>query len=563
MRGALVLTVAVMAGGCAGTEMANRHVEPPDLVVVNARVVTLDPRSPEGDALAVKAGRFVYVGNSVAARALAGPSTRVVDAQGAAIVPGLTDAHLHLLGEGFRLSRLDLSGARSKAEVLVRLRGNASNRPGPGWLRGRGWDQNDWRGYDHPFPTAEDIDLVVSDRPVVLTRVDGHAVWVNSRALAEAGITRDTPNPDGGRILHGAGGEPSGVLIDNAADLVLGKVPEPSHSERREAALAAAHECVANGLTGVHEPGLSVDDIAVLEELCREGKLPLRVYVMVSPGPAFEALLASGPRVGLCGGRLTVRAVKLYADGALGSRGAALLADYADESGNRGLLVTSAEKLEAEVRRAAARGIQPCIHAIGDRANREVLDLYERVWPDRAQRLAARPRIEHVQVVAPADLPRFAALGVIASMQPTHATSDMPWAEARLGTERLRGAYAWRTLLGSDAHLAFGSDAPVESVRPLWGLYAAVARADHAGSPSGGWQSQEALGGDEALRAFTQGAAYAGFVEDEQGTIATGKRADFVILSDDPRKVAAKKLLETRVLATYVDGTAVFEAKGN
>jgi len=559
VRGPALGLLALLAMGCAATviERTPPADRPADVIITGATVLTLNDVRPEASAFAITDGRFRVIGGFEHVEPFIGPNTEVVDAAGQFILPGLVDAHLHLFGEGYRRLGLDLVGTVSRDEVIERVAAAAQQSGHGGWIRGRGWDQNDWP--ETSFPSAADLDRVVSDVGVVLSRIDGHAIWVNSKALEIAGISRETPDPDGGRILRDETGAPTGILVDEAESLIWSKLPARSREEMAEAARVAAAACVRAGLTGIHEPGIGEEELDVLRELYRAGEMPLRIYAMLSPGPALEQHVRAGPEVGLFEHHLTVRAVKIYLDGALGSRGAALLAGYADEPGNRGLLMTSEEDLEQLVRRVALARLQPCVHAIGDRANRLVLDVYQRAYEAGTLR-GLRPRIEHAQHVAPDDLLRFASLGVVPSMQPTHATSDMPWAEERLGSARLPGSYAWSSLHRSGARLAFGSDAPVESVDPFWGIYSAVTRADHDGEPAGGWLTDERLSVLDALKAFTLGAAYAAHEDGLKGSIAPGKLADFIIVDRDFRHVPPAELLQVRVLATYVGGRAVYRA---
>lgn len=471
-----------------------------------------------------------------------------------AVLPGLIDAHGHLMGLGFSLLNADLVGTRSRSDVIERLREKAEALAPGDWLLGRGWDQNDW--VQQQFPSAADLDEAFPSRPVLLDRVDGHAAWANSVAMRAAGIDADTPDPEGGRILRDADGNPTGIFVDNAIALVERKVPKPDRERRRRALKLALDSAVAAGLTGVHDAGVSRDDLALYREFADDGALPLRIYAMADGDAAALEQLCKQGLYRHASGRLQMRAVKLYADGALGSRGAALLADYADDSGNRGLLLEAPEKLAQIIRRAAECGVQPAVHAIGDRANRSVLDAYAALAPE--QRSALRPRIEHAQVVDPADIPRFAELGVIASMQPTHATSDMPWAEQRIGAGRLRGAYAWRRFLDAGAAMALGSDFPVERVEPLLGIYAAITRQDGKGEPEGGWLPDQRMTLAETLDGFTRGAAFAGHDEADIGTLEAGRRADFIVLSMDPHSVRGRALLSIQVKSTWVDGRKVW-----
>ena len=518
-----------------------------DVILVNGRVVTLDGKRPRATAVAIAGDRIAAVGGDREVRELRGPRTRVVDLKKRTVVPGLVDAHAHLLSLGQMLETVDLRGTTSAAEVVDRVK-RAARRPGD-WIIGRGWDQNDWP--DAAFPHRRLLDAALADRPVLLTRIDGHAVWVSSAALRRANVGAKTPDPAGGRILR-EGGEPTGVLVDTAIDLIEKHVPRPDAATRERRLRAAIDRCVELGLTGVHDMGVEAETFEVLRRMAREGQLKIRVYAVGSHEEA-EATLAGKPELGP---HLTRRAVKLYADGALGSRGAALLEDYRDDPGNRGLELIEPKRLVDLARRAHAGGWQLAVHAIGDRANRVVLDAFEQALGADLSR--ARFRIEHAQVVSPADLPRFARTGVIASMQPTHATSDMPWAEQRLGKERLVGAYAWQTLLRSGARLAFGSDFPIEEVNPLLGLYAAISRQDERGGPKGGWMPAERLGIEDALRGFTAGAAYAAFEENERGTLRPGMSADLTIFDGDLLGADPRTLLKRKVIATMVGGRFVY-----
>ena len=539
---------------CAAS-LANQAASAPSMLV-NARIHTMDAATGTAGAMVWdEHGRVLAVGEG-SALAQRFPDARRIDAQGHTVVPGLIDAHGHLMNLGVALMRADLVGAGSRLEVMERLRAFARELPADAWLLGRGWDQNDWA--EKVFPTAAELDAVFPDRPVWLERIDGHAGWANSAALRLA--TRDLSGdwqPEGGRILRDADGRPTGVLVDTAMALIEQAVP-PMGAAQSEAALERAlAAAVRQGLTGVHDAGVSLEQLGLLRRLADAGRLPLRVYAMADgDGAALAALCAMG-RYAHPSGRLEMRSVKFYADGALGSRGAALLADYSDEPGHRGLLVTEPAALEAGLRKAHACGVQAATHAIGDRGNRVVLDAYARVLGEQAS-ADHRWRIEHAQVVFPGDIPRLAELGVIASMQPTHATSDMPWAAQRVGEERLAGAYAWQRMREAGVRLALGSDFPVEQVDPLLGLQAAVTRQDAEGRPEGGWLPAQRLTPAQALQGFTRDAAYAGFAEDDVGTLAVGKRADFVLLDGDPLAVPAGRIADLRVLATYLDGQPVF-----
>ena len=523
-----------------------------------ARIHTMDAATPQATAMAYDSdGRILAVGQSDAL-AQRYPAARRLDLGTATVVPGLIDAHAHVGYLGLTMMGADLVGTRSKAEAIARLRAKAAAlKPGE-WLLGSGWDQNDWP--EQSFPNAADLDAAFPDRPVWLQRIDGHAGWANSAAMrAVPRALSGRWQPDGGMIHRDAAGQPNGIFIDNAMLLVENARPAPDEATYERALAMGMQAAVAHGLTGVHDAGISLDELRRYQRLADRGQMPLRIYAMADgDNQALESLCRNG-LYRHASGRLQMRAVKLYADGALGSRGAAMLDDYSDDHGNRGLLVMSAEQLAAATAKAKRCGVQVGTHAIGDRGNRLTLDAY-------AQALGAaaagdhRWRVEHAQILAADDLPRFAGMRVIASMQPTHATSDMPWAQDRVGPQRIVGAYAWRQLRDSGARLALGSDFPVESVDPRLGLYSAVSRADAEGQPAGGWMPQEKLTAFEALRGFTLDAAYAGFAEQELGSLAPGKRADFVVLAADPLAVPNAALRTLDVRATYVDGKPVFEA---
>ena len=529
-----------------------------DLVLHNARIYTVDAEHPEAEALAVRGGRILMVGGSEAVLA-AYPEAERLDAEGRTVVPGLIDAHAHLMEQGLSMLEADLVGTASKEEIVERLKAFVEEQdlPEGAWLTGRGWDQNDWP--EKEFPTRADLDAAFPDRPVWITRVDGHAAWANTAALEAAGLEalRADDDPEGGRILRDAEGEPTGVLIDAAMPLVGQQQPAPAAEARRQALQLVLEETATYGLTGVHDAGIDTATVALYKEAVDAGTFDLRLYGMIGGrGETFDQFCADGPLLDY-GGKLTVRAVKFYMDGALGSRGAALLADYADDPGNNGLLNREPAAFEEDVQRALECGFQVNTHAIGDRANRVVLDAYEAAM-QQTGRTAGRHRVEHAQILAPDDLPRFAELSVIASMQPTHATSDMPWAEDRLGPERIQGAYAWQALADSGARLAFGSDFPVEQVDPLLGFYAAITRQDAEEQPEGGWQPAQRVSREAALRGFTLDAAYAAFQEDEVGSLEPGKRADFVILSKDIMQMPPADILNTEVVATYLGGQKIY-----
>jgi predicted amidohydrolase YtcJ len=521
-----------------------------DLLVENAVIYTVNPRQPAASSMLVRDGRIVALGPD--ARRLAAPEAHRIDANGRAVVPGFIDAHGHMAGLGDMLGVVDLRDAKSVDEVCRRVRDRASGTPSGEWVRGRAWDQTNWGG---EFPTAAPLDAVAPDNPVLLVRVDGHAAWANHRAMELAGITAATADPPGGRILRDAHGTPTGVLIDNAQGLVAGKIPKPDAAEVRTRLFRAGRECARLGLTEVHDAGVGPAELTAYRGLLEAHQLPVRIYAMIAgDGDLWHEYLERGPEIGE---RLTVRSIKLYADGAMGSRGAAFFRPYADDPGNTGLLLTNRETLERIARDGAGHGFQVCTHAIGDRANSVVLDAYAAALGGVNDK---RFRIEHAQVVALPDFARFAKYNVIAAIQSTHATSDMRWAEARLGPDRMAGAWATQRFLKAGVRIANGSDFPVESANPLWGFYAAVTRQDHQGKPPGGFLPEQKLTREQALKSWTLDGAYAAFEENRRGSLEPGKDADFVMLSEDIMRIPDDRLLKARVVMTVVGGEIVWGA---
>jgi predicted amidohydrolase YtcJ len=548
-----------------------------DLILVDGVIHTMDARNPRAEALAVIDGEIVALGSSSELLAsLRGPETVVIDADGSTVLPGLIDAHAHMMNLGRYLLTVDLFGTRSAEEVAERVAAAVrSHAPGE-WIVGRGWDQNDWERKE--FPTREILDRVAPANPVFLDRVDGHAVWVNTAALEAGGVTASTSDVEGGQILRDAGGTPTGILVDYATDLVERAIPPPGDERLREIFDAAQDRVVSLGLTGVHDMGVGADTLALYRRWDSEGHIVPRlvVYFSARSSAAIDWWRNEGRALyAEPGSRFRVRGPKTYADGALGSRGAALLEPYSDAPNMRGTFLTGPDSLEAIVRGAIGLDLQPAIHAIGDAGVRAALDAIEAAEPSATVPVApcagsgtaacpeasngVRPRIEHSQVIAAEDIPRYAELGVIASYQPTHATSDMYWAEDRVGPERIQGAYAWRRMRDTGARLACGSDFPVESPNPFFGIYAAVTRQDQEGWPEGGWRPEERMTREEALACFTRDAAWAAGMEDEVGTLSVGKRADFIVVDQDPLTAPAEDLWKTRVLRTVIDGETVYE----
>lgn len=551
------LGLGALAGACARgaqtTAPTTTRAGAVDRIVLG-RVLTLDPARPQAEAIAIAGGRIVAVGPRASLLERRGPTTEVIDLDGGLITPGLVDAHAHLLGLGRSLEEIDLRGARSIDEVVQRVR---EQDRGQAWLLGRGWDQNLWSG--QAMPTHQALSAAFGERPVWLRRVDGHAGWANAAALRAAGIGRAATDPEGGEILRDASGEPTGVLIDAAMSLV--QPPEASREDlRRQLAAAQAH-VLARGLTGVHDMGVGPQVDALYRERDADDdpaqRLALRVigYADASWLPTLER---RGERPDH-ERRYALAGVKLYADGALGSRGAALLEPYTDRPGHRGLMQQDPAAVYAQCERAASLGLQLATHAIGDAANRAVLDAYAAVIEAHGL-VDARLRIEHAQVVDPSDIPRFAEHRIVASMQPTHATSDMAWVPDRLGPRRLEGAYAWRRFLDAGVPLCFGSDFPVELVDVTHGLYAAITRQDAEGQPSGGWLPEQRLRLSEAIAAFSSGAAFASFSDGFLGRIAPGFAADLTCFRDDLRTLAPPELREAPVAATLVAGEVRYRA---
>ena len=521
------------------------HAQTADLVIRNAKIYTADPAKPNAAVLVVKDGKILSVGD-----AWDGKATRTVDAHGAMVMPGFIDSHGHVQGLGESLETLDLRGVKSEAEAAALVQKAAKTAKPGEWIRGRSWDQNLWPGKQ--FPTKASLDRAAPANPVTLSRVDGHASWVNQRALDLSDVNGKTPDPDGGKILRTDSGEATGVLIDMAQGLVGRKVPQATPEQVRRYLKRATAELARLGITSVHDAGVSWETLQGYRELMAAGEMPVRVNAMIGGvGPLWELYKKRGPEIGEF---LTVRSIKLYADGALGSRGAALLAPYSDDAKNSGLLINKEELIRQVSLEAVKTGFQVCTHAIGDGGNRAVLNAYAAALGGPNDK---RFRVEHAQVVAPEDFDLFRKFNIIASVQATHATSDMGWAEARLGPERVKGAYAWQSFLKRGIVVANGSDFPVEQPNPLWGFYSAVTREDHQGSPNGGWYPAQKMTRAEALQSWTQAGAYAAFEEKSKGSLSAGKAADFVMLSGDIMTIPEAGILKTRVTMTVVGGRVV------
>ncbi|WP_256078085.1 amidohydrolase [Massilia sp. YIM B04103] len=544
----------------AAAALAAAHAAQAGTMIDNANGYTLNAR---GELLQFKAlafddqGRLVAVGGAreVAAKA---KGYRRIDVQGRTVLPGLIDAHGHVFGLGYIASGVELYSSTSLDGALKTVQAFAQANPQRSWIVGNGWNQEIWKL--GRFPSAAELDGVTGERPAMLRRVDGHAAWVNSKALQLAGITRDTKDPAGGKIERDADGNATGILVDNAMELMEGVVPRPGDLERRAALDGALAALSKVGLTSVHDAGMGEAEDALFREYADQGKLSTRVYAMIGDtGEAFDRLAARGPLASYANDLYALSAVKLVSDGALGSRGAAMMQPYSDAPHTHGLLFYKNEEMLAKMEKAMKAGYQVNIHAIGDAGNRQILDGYAALL-NKYPGAAKRHRIEHAQVVAPGDIPRFKQLGIIPSMQPTHATSDQNMAEQRVGPQRIKGAYAWHSFLKQGSKIACGSDFPIESPNPFEGLHAAVTRQDNAGLPVGGWYKNQAMTLKQAFRCFTLDAAYAARQENAIGTLEAGKWADFIVVDADLFKVPASAIGKIRVQQTWLSGKPVYTA---
>ncbi|MEK6409387.1 MAG: amidohydrolase [Acidobacteriota bacterium] len=558
---ALIAALLLLASVSAKPEAAP---EAADTVFKNGNIYTVNDRRPHAEAVAVKAGKIIFVGSNADVKAYEGKGTRVVDLKGNTVVPGLTDSHYHLSGVGAREMNLNLEGITSLEAFLAKVKERV-DRAKPGeWVTGRGWIETFWK--PPVFPTRGDLDKISPNNPVALTRADGHASIANSAALKVAGIDKNTPNPFGGEFLKDSKtGEPTGMLIDNAQGRVSMHVPRSAKDEDEQALLIGIKRSLELGWCEVQIPGNSFGEIELIKKLFGEGKIKLRIYDAVSgPGPSAQKLLAEGPVIGAFDNHFTVRGIKAYMDGALGSRGAALLEPYSDAPNTSGFFTTKEDALLPMFIEALRQGIQVETHAIGDRGNRTILDLYEKAFkavpPEQRKIREPRWRVEHAQIVSPVDIPRFAKLGVIPSMQPSHAIGDLHFAPSRLGMKRLEGAYAWQSFIKSGSIIPGGSDAPVERGEPMIEFYAAVARKDQKGYSGEGWHPEQAVSREQALKMFTIWAAYAAFEEKLKGSIEVGKLADMTVLSADIMKIAEPQILKTRCVMTVIGGDVAYEA---
>jgi predicted amidohydrolase YtcJ len=535
-----------------------------DLVLKNGNIYTANEKNPRAEAIAMQGDRIVFVGSNAESQKFVGDKTRVVDLAGKTVLPGFTDSHHHLAGVGAREMTLNLEGLNSLEAFLQAVKGRVDQAKPGEWITGRGWIETFWQ--PPVFPTRGDLDKIAPNNPVALQRADGHASIVNSAALTLAGIDKNTANPFGGEISKDKNGEPNGMLLDSAQGLVRSKIPPASAADGERAIILGVTRDISLGWTQIQDAGGSYHDIELYKKLYGEGKIKLRIYKAVhGPGPSADKLLSGGAVVGAFGNRFNARTIKVVSDGALGSRGAALLKPYADAPNTSGFLTVKREELAPMLQLALRNGIQVETHAIGDYANRFILDEYEKAFaavPKNLRKIAKpRWRVEHAQIVNPADIPRFAKLGVIPSMQPSHAIGDLHFAPSRVGVERLAGAYAWQSFIKSGVIVPGGSDAPVERGEPMIEFYAAVSRKDQKGFTGPGWHPEEAVTREQALKMFTLWPAYAAFEEKLRGSIEVGKLADLTILSADIMKIPELEILKTRNIMTVINGEIIYEEK--
>ncbi|WP_337842681.1 amidohydrolase [Rheinheimera sp.] len=500
-----------------------------------------------------QSGKVLARGNQLSGFEQANP----LDGQGKTLLPGLIDGHGHVLGLGQNLNQVDLRNSRSEAEAVTAVAAFAKSQPQAQWVLGRGWNQVLWP--ERQFPGKTLLDEAIADKPVWLTRIDGHAGWANSKALALAGISKETLDPPGGEIIRDAKGNPTGVLIDNAMLLLEKHIPQSTEDERQAALQAAFSHLLSLGITSVHDAGIDAATLQTYQQLKSRQQLPVRIYAMLSAtDPQLKNWLKAGPLLDPAD-QLVVRSVKIYGDGALGSRGAALIQPYSDKPEQKGLFVTQPDQLTAVMKLTLEAGFQTNVHAIGDLTNRLVLDRFEQLATDE-QRLQGRHRVEHAQIVAPKDIPRFAKLHILPAMQPTHATSDKNMAQDRLGVARLRGAYAWKSFVDQGSRIVGGSDFPVELANPFFGIHAAVTRQDQQNQPVGGWLPQQRLTLTQALKAFTVDAAYGAFQDQQLGSLLPDQWADFILIDRNIYQIPAEQLWQVQVQQSWVAGQKKYQA---
>ena len=545
-----IIKPLLLACLCAGSSLAVAQTK----IIYNANGYTplYKGEVQQFSTLVIKNGKVVKLGGDTLKNSF--PDAKLIDAHGNTLLPGLIDAHGHIIGLGNNLSQLDLRGALSIDEVTNKLKVFANNKQG--WIIGRGWNQELWQ--KKQFPTAADLDKVVSDRPIVLSRIDGHAIWVNSKALELAGITANTQSPEGGEIIKDEFGNPTGIFVDKAESLIKQFMPKPSKQTLSASLDAAGNHLLSLGITSTHDAGIDKTTWELYKERGELGNLPLRIVAMLSgASPDLKTMLKAG-RYQDANDFMSIRSVKVYADGALGSRGAALIEDYADRKNHHGLMLETQQKLEELFTLSFKSGFSANTHAIGDKANHVVLDAYKNVFKATGG-ILLRNRMEHAQIVTLDDIKRFKTLKIIPSMQPVHATSDMHMAEQRLSEKQLAGAYAWQTFLKQGSVIAAGSDYPIELANPFDGLYATITRMDHNQQPTQGWRASEVLSREDALRAFTLGGAYAAHQEFKVGSLEQGKWADFILIDKDYFKAPVDELYKINVLQTWIAGKLRYE----
>ena len=547
----LILAFGLLTGllsGCA-------KPQPDILIIDNVQGYSFDNDRQlfEFSALAVSEGRVVQTGDATLAAQY--PEAKIHDGQGKTLLPGLIDAHGHISSLGYALLSLDVRGLDSAQTTAEAAADYASKNPALSWVQGRGWNQVLWS--DNQYPTAATLDAVITDRPVWLERIDGHAGWANQKAMALAGITKDTISPEGGEIIFDAQGEPTGIFVDNAMSLIIGVIPKPSDVEITLALDAVSKHLLSLGITSAHDAGVLSNEHKVYRKIADSGDMQVRIYGMYSSSESdLEEVLAAG-HSNDPSDMYSMRSIKVYTDGALGSRGAAMLAPYSDRPDHSGLLLTSSTELRRLFALAINAEFQIAIHAIGDKGNRIGLDEIEQAYATEGGR-HLRHRMEHAQVVAPVDIPRFKTLDVIPSMQPTHATSDMNMAEDRIGAERLKGAYAWQTFLNQGSRVVSGSDFPIELANVFHGIHAAVTRQNKSNQPQAGWIGEEAMNLEDTMRSFSIDAAWAAHQEDRLGGLTPGKWADFILIDQDIYKIPAQDIWKTQVLETWLAGDLVY-----
>ena len=530
-----------------------------DLVIMGGKVATVDNDFSITEAVAVQNDKILFVGTNKDAKEYIGSTTNVIELNGELVLPGLIDSHGHLTGYGKSLEHIDLVGTKSYQEVIDLVAEKVKTAEPEEWIRGRGWDQNDWEIKD--FPHHQNLSHISPNNPVMLSRIDGHAILVNQNAMEICGISVDTPNPDGGKVFKDKDGVPTGVFLDNAEVLITDHIPKYSIENIRNIIQHAANQCAKYGLTGMGDAGIPVSRIDDYKYLIDNGKMSIRVNAMLSDTVISDLeVFFNKYKIESYGNDfLRVKSVKLYADGALGSRGAALLEPYSDDPENMGLIVTEYPHMLEVCKTALENDIQVCTHAIGDRAIRTMLDVYEEALKENPK-ADHRFRIEHSQIVNLEDIPRYADLGVLPAMQPQHAVSDMPWVKDRIGDGRLEGAYAWRSFIDKGIMIPCGSDFPIEIPNPLIGIHNAVTRQDENGYPEGGWLPEQKMTIEEAIKGYTIWAAFAAFQEDIIGSIEVGKYADFTILDKDILTIEPSEILKTKPIYTIVGGQIQYQA---